>query len=75
MVQNDILGETPLVGDIIIYNPPLYKGLIYGICMGYTSAGLPEVKLDEKFKNVNAGKILNSGYYSPKTGFIVKKQK
>ena len=27
-IQQDILGNTPKVGDTIVFNPSLYKGIV-----------------------------------------------
>lgn len=58
-MKTDLFGNIPKVGDIIIFNPPYLKGLIYGECIGFTKAGLPKVI------NCNSS-------YSVKTDFVIK---
>lgn len=62
-IQKDIFGIQPEIGDIIIFNPPRYKGLVYGRCIGFMASGLPKV-------NWNDNEL---DYRVPKTGFVVKK--
>lgn len=60
-IQKDIFGIIPEAGDIIVYNPPKYKGLVYGICVGFSSSsGLPIILINEKFK----GRYLGEEYYN-----------
>lgn len=71
-IQKDLFGREPKVGDIIAFNPPSYKGLTYGTCVGFSKAGLP------KINNVNdtsgiSWDISRKGFYSPKTGFVIVK--
>lgn len=70
----DIMGKMPHVGDLIIYNPPRYKGLVKMVCVGFAKSGLPILvkppiyaseeytieELAEKFK-----------FDTPKTGFVI----
>ena len=70
-IRKDILGVTPQIGDTIIYNPPHYKGLVYGICVGFSKVGLPLVDIDNPNNNYLGNKT--DGFYSPKTGFTVTK--
>ena len=69
-IQQDILGNTPKVGDTIVFNPSLYKGIVSGVCIGFSKAGLPEIKPD---KYDYLGKLNSNGNYTPKTGFVVGK--
>ena len=66
-VRCDILGIEPKEGDIIIFNPPKYKGLIYGNCIGFTKVGLPKVG---NLNHVSYPDV----FYVPKTGFVVKER-
>lgn len=71
-IRKDILGVEPNEGDTIVYNPPKYKGLIFGICIGFTEVGLPKVaELNYVPGNLkyNYGK---KGFLVPKTGFVCK---
>lgn len=72
-IQTDIFGITPEVGDIIIYNSPKYKGLVVGKCVGFSTSGLPELDIDKNIYGGYLGQRNNSGYYTPKTGFVVHK--
>jgi len=82
-IRKDIFGETPEIGDTIIFNPPHYKGLVYGICIGFSEKSkLPlvnnlheesDLKLSESYCNSNFSGYRQDGYYKPKTGFVVKK--
>lgn len=67
--QLDILGVEPEIGDTIVFNPPRYSGLISGKCMGFSASGLPEVDTDLVRRSAKN----KSGYYTPKTGFVVCK--
>ena len=72
MIQKDIFDNTPEVGDIIVFNPPKYKGITYGTCIGFTSAGCPKVN-DLKWANYFLQlEVTNKGFYSVKTGFVIK---
>ncbi len=68
IIQNDIFGEIPCVGDTIVFNPPQFKGLVYGRCMGFSKAGLPLVKVVGDC----AGSKTKEGYSTPKTGFVIR---
>jgi hypothetical protein len=73
-IRKDIFGEIPKIGDTIIFNPPKYKGLVYGICDGFVQSGLPKVVDVEPYVPYNIQyDIRDNGYYTPKTGFVVKK--
>lgn len=69
-IKKDIFGVVPEIGDIIIFNPPRYKGLLYGTCVGFSNHGLPEMELANE---VIHGQPNSSGNYTPKTGFVVYK--
>lgn len=70
--QTDIFNNIPEIGDIIVYNPPKYKGLIYGTCVGFAASGLPKLKVDEKIFSSYIGQSNTDNTYTPKTGFIIK---
>lgn len=63
-IRKDIMGVTPEIGDIIIYNPPRYKGLIKAKVTGFSKAGLPIT--DYLVSNWNPNP-------SPKTEFVIIK--
>lgn len=71
-IRKDIFGNTPKVGDTIIYNPVGYKGLIYGKCVGFTKSGLPLVKTDDPSMEDVLASTHSKGYPSVKTGFAIK---
>ena len=70
-IRKDIVGNTPKVGDTIAFNPPRYKGLIFGKVVSFSKVGLPEIDAKEK-DILYFGRNLD-GRYSPKTGFVVIK--
>lgn len=81
-VRTDIFYVTPEIGDIIIFNPARYKGLVYGTCIGFSEAGLPlvtnlyeepELKLSDSYCSNNFSGYRRNNAYTPKTGFVVKK--
>lgn len=74
-IRTDIFYITPEIGDTIIFNPPKYKGLVYGECIGFSEAGLPKVTNIKPYvsSNLEYG-IDKNGYYTPKTEFVVKKK-
>ena len=71
-IRKDILGREPKVGDVIAFNPPAYKGLVFGEVLSFSKAGLPEVNAGER-DIFYFGRNL-AGRYSPKTGFAVIKK-
>ena len=71
-VRKDILKQDPEVGDIIVFNPPQYKGLVYGICIGFTNLGLPKVGHLSSMEGMSYT-VEKCGFYTPKTGFVVVK--
>ena len=54
----DIMGNIPEIGDVIVYNPPGYKGLEIQVIDGFAKSGLP--KFNRRF--------------TPKTGFVIVKK-
>ena len=42
-IRKDILGREPKVGDVIAFNPPAYKGLVFGEVLSFSKVGLPEI--------------------------------
>lgn len=73
-IKKDLFGNIPKIGDIIIYNPAKYKGLVYGICVGFSKhSNLPIVLIDDIFRHQYLGNTIGENYkYTPKTGFIIK---
>jgi hypothetical protein len=72
--RKDIFENTPEIGDTIVYNPAKYKRLIFGKCVGFSkSSGLPLLEIDESFGYV--GQKNTDGTHSPKTGFVIYKNK
>ena len=37
--MKDLLGQELQVGDIVVYNPPVYKGIKLGVIKGFTPKG------------------------------------
>ena len=35
-IRKDILGREPKVGDVIAFNPPAYKGLVFGEVLSFS---------------------------------------
>lgn len=85
MSQNkrpDIFSIVPSIGDYIIYNPPRYKGLKIGICVGFAKSGLPLVVPEQDYIDYELGLYNDlsleglasqNGNETPKTGFVTKK--
>jgi len=71
-VRRDIFGNIPKVGDIIIFNPLRYKGLVYAECIGLTSCGGPKVIGDMLTSWPMSTHIKFDGFYSVKTNFAIK---
>lgn len=74
-IRKDILGNIPNIGDVIIFNPPKYKGLIYGTCIGFSGVGLPKVGNIVNVCHYLGREYNKCGYYVPLTGFVVSKIK
>jgi signal peptidase I len=71
--QPDMFGIYPKVGDIIVFNPPKYKGLVYGECVGFSDVGLPKLVDIKPWCTGDIDyDIQKRGFYTPKTGFVVK---
>ncbi|HMT01951.1 MAG TPA: hypothetical protein PKD00_01345 [Burkholderiales bacterium] len=70
-IKQDMLGKTPAIGDYIGFNPPWYKGLVYGTCIGFTRAGLPKINNISDSRNTMQHRLNKEGYYTPKTGFFI----
>lgn len=64
-IRKDIMGREPKIGDTIAFNPPRYKGLLWGKCVKFTSVGLPILKMDEDDDDY---------FITPKTGFAIIKK-
>ena len=73
-IRIDFLGNTPEIGNIIVFNPPRYKGLVKGFCIGFQESGLPQVSEIEGGDYWLKSQIKTYGYYVPKTGFICVKK-
>ena len=71
-IRKDILGRTPEIGDVIVFNPPWYKELVHGVCHGFTTTGLPKV-VDLPNTSGMSWRVEQDGFYTPKTGFVVVK--
>lgn len=72
-MKKDIFGKEPNIGDILIFNPPKYKGLVYGTCVGFGNTGLPKVfYISAPIDNYVDGKIKKDGFYLIRTDFVVK---
>lgn len=74
-IQKDIFGVEPEIGDLIVYNPPKYKGLLVAKCVGFTNSGLPELEINKEKNWFYTGQPNKNGYYTPKTEFVVHKLK
>ena len=70
-IRKDILGREPKVGDIIAFNPPAYKGLVFGEVLSFSKVGLPEINAKNNDVFYYGRNI--AGRYSPKTGFVIAK--
>jgi hypothetical protein len=70
-IRKDIRGVEPTIGSTIVFNPPKYKGLVMGECIGFTSVGLPQVKMTTNLPYSMKFDHDRLGYYVPKTGFVV----
>ena len=71
-VRKDILGNIPKIGDTIVFNPPAYKGLVFGEVLSFSGVGLPEIdgkNNDRLYYGRN-----RYGRYAPKTGFVIAKK-
>jgi hypothetical protein len=42
-IKPDLFGNIPKVGDVIGFNPPRYKGLVYGTIIGFSKSGCPHI--------------------------------
>lgn len=76
-VRKDILGQTPEIGDTIIFNPPRYKGLVHGTCIGFKQgSGLPMVTDLSSMHHYWDSTVIDGlevRYATPKTGFVAFK--
>ena len=77
-MKKDLFGKTPRVGDRIVFNPPKYKGLVYGIFCGYSETGNPKInkifdKDHEESPNMRTvgEDITRKGYYIITTNFVI----
>lgn len=74
-IRKDIVNQTPEIGDTIIFNPPKYKGMVVGECIGFSNTGLPKIKcnLDDCSWGNMRWEMEHNGCYTPKTGFVCVK--
>lgn len=73
-VKKDLLSNIPKIGDLVVFNPPRYKGLTIGTIQSFTSSGLPEVIIKEGFSECSMyWEIRKKGVYSIKTDFLIIK--
>jgi hypothetical protein len=63
-IRKDIMGVIPKIGDVIIYNPPYYKGIVKAKVTGFSKTGLPITDYLVNDWNKNP---------TPKTGFVIIK--
>lgn len=70
-IKKDIFNITPKVGDIIVYNPPKYKGVVYGKCVGFTKVGLPLCDNTDTIHGLHSWNLVEGKYYAPKTRFVI----
>ena len=71
-IKTDIFNNVPKVGDIIVYNPPKYKGLVYGTCIGFTEAGCPKLDNLNKIHYYDKNEYIRKGFLSVKSDFVIK---
>lgn len=74
----DICGNIPVYGDYAAFNPPYYKGLVYGEIVGFVeSTGNPIIRvMKEQFQYIPWGYRNNEQEYidyNPKTGYVIIK--
>lgn len=65
----DIFGKTPKIGDTIVFNPPHYKGLVYGECKALSKVGNPRVEILSDYKGFKLDD--EDGLYAPRTKFVI----
>ena len=73
-MKTDLFGNIPKVGDIIVFNPPRYKGVAVGKIVGFGKTGFPQL-VEIKEENSNSWmywEITDKGYYTVKTNFVIK---
>ena len=70
-IRKDIIGNIPQIGDIIAFNQPAYKGLVFGEVLSFSKVGLPEINAKNNDVFYYGRNI--AGRYSPKTGFVIAK--
>lgn len=75
-IRTDLLGRTPMIGDIVAWNPPHYKGLVFGQVIDFKKgSNLPMVRIDDQFKSryigQDCGVFEGNKVYVPKTGFVI----
>lgn len=75
-IRTDLLGRTPRIGDKVAWNPPHYKGLVFGEVIDFKKgSNLPMIRIDDQFKGKHYGQssgLFEGGLvYVPKTGFVI----
>lgn len=79
ITKPDICGNIPVYGDYAAFNPPYYKGLVYGEIVGFVeSTGNPIIRVSDSrydfFIRRQRGRTTNDYRdYSPKTGYVIIK--
>ena len=75
-IRTDLLGRTPRIGEKVAWNPPHYKGLVFGEVVDFKKgSNLPMIRIDDQFKERNcgdsAGIFEGNEVFVPKTGFVI----
>ena len=80
--RKDIAGKIPELWDIVVYNPPGYKGIKMAYVTGFAKSGLPKT-VEVSDLNLRKGDTLEEKHvrwmesysgtegYTPKTGFAI----
>lgn len=58
-IKTDITGNIPKIGDVVVYNPPYYKGIDLVEISSFTKSGCPK------------GKNKNREFHIVKTNFFI----
>jgi hypothetical protein len=72
-IKTDIFGNIPKIGDIVVFNPPKHKGLIWGKVIGLSRIGNPILDFSETDHKNYIIKNRYKNIYSPKTEFVIIK--
>ena len=68
-VKFDILNNEPQLGDVLVFIPPYYKIMIYGICTSFNKNGIPIVNITEEFKRGNL--TVKKGEHQIRGSFVI----